>query len=141
MCQMHVWIGLMCVCVCVQNNLSKNPLIRLELGTQRVEAGQRVECLKPSHPHVKTLDTCSSKISSSHKGDIHMIPKPDLDGNSIFTLYLVHSVEAYFSQGNHSLRAFAPTPVDTLFCTHNLILEEDKMVIFCIQKSWSQFSH
>ena len=31
--------------------------------------------------------------------------------------------------------------VDTSFRIHNLILEDDKIVILCIQKSWLHFSH
>ena len=41
-----------------------------------------VGCLTPSHPHTKTLETCSGKTNLSHRSTIHMVPKSNLDGNS-----------------------------------------------------------
>ena len=38
-----------------------------------------------------TLDMCSGKTNPSRKGAIHMVPRPKLGSDSIYTLSLVHS--------------------------------------------------
>ena len=55
-----------------------------------------VGCLTTSRPHTETPNMCFSKVSPSHKCTIHMVLKPNLDGNSIIHPFcLVHSVKVY----------------------------------------------
>ena len=57
------------------------------------------------------MDTCSSKDQSFHKGAIYMVPKPNLGGDSIYTLRLVHPRPRRTSHKENwnSSRALAPT--------------------------------
>ena len=64
---------------------------------------------------------CFSKVSPSHKRTIYMVPKPNLDGNSIIQPFrLVHLIEVYSLRHVESYRTSA--------CAHNGDYTKDRDV-------------